>query len=87
MESPRSLGVISATDRPFWLGADPVVDAVLESARVVDPDLEPMYLKNRPAVTVPSLEPNYNALSGSAPSPGSARRIRHLVVLPGGREE
>jgi hypothetical protein len=87
MESPRSLGVISAAGRPFWLGADPVVDAVLESVRVVDPDLEPMYLKNRPAVAVPSLEPTYSALSGSAPALGSARRIRHLLVLPGGREE
>jgi hypothetical protein len=87
VESPRSLGVISAAGRPFWLGADPVVDAVLESVRVVDPDLEPMYLKNRPAVTVPSLEPSYNALSGSEPPLGSARRIRHLLVLPGGREE
>jgi hypothetical protein len=87
VESPRSLGVISAAGRPFWLGADPVVDAVLESVRVVDPDLEPMYLKNRPAVTVPSLEPSYSALSNSEPSLGSARRIRHLLVLPGGREE
>jgi hypothetical protein len=85
IESPRSLGVISAAGRPFWLGADPVVDAVLESVRVVDPDLEPMYLKNRPAVTVPSLEPSYSALS--EPSLGSARRIRHLLVLPGGRDE
>lgn len=87
VESPRSLGVISAAGRPFWLGADPVVDAVLDSARVVDPDLEPMYLKNRPAVTVPSLEPSYSALSGPEPSLGAARRIRHLLVLPGGREE
>jgi hypothetical protein len=87
VESPRSLGAISAVGRPFWLGADPVVDAVLESVRVVDPDLEPMYLKNRPAVTVPSLEPSYSALSNSEPSLGSARRIRHLLVLPGGRDE
>jgi hypothetical protein len=87
VESPRSLGVISAVGRPFWLGADPVVDAVLESVRVVDPDLEPMYLKNRPAVTVPSLEPSYSALSNSETSLGSARRIRHLLVLPGGRDE
>lgn len=87
IESPRSLGVISTAGRPFWLGADPVVDAVLESVRVVDPDLEPMYLKNRPAVTVPSLEPSYSALSDSEPPLGSARRIRHLLVLPGGRDE
>jgi hypothetical protein len=86
VESPRSLGVISPTDKPFWLGADPVVDAVLESVRVVDPDLEPMYLKNRPAVAVPSLEPSYAALSGSDSPTSSARRIRHLVLLPGGRE-
>lgn len=87
VENPRSLGVLSSVDRPFWLGSDPLTDASIESVRVVDPDLEPMFLKNRPAVTVPSLAPSDSALSGE-PSPlDGARRIRHLFVLEGGREE
>ena len=85
-ENPRCLGVMSPVEKPFWLGADPVVEAEIETVRVVDPDREPMFLKNRPAIAVPSLAP------GDFPSPigksaGGARRIRHLVVLDGGREE
>ena len=84
-ENPRCLGVMSAVEKPFWLGADPIVEAEIETVRVVDPDREPMFLKNRPAIAVPSLAP------GDFPSPigqsaGGARRIRHLVVLDGGRE-
>lgn len=84
-ENPRCLGVMSAVEKPFWLGADPIVEAEIETVRVVDPDREPMFLKNRPAIEVPSLAP------GDFPSPigqsaGGARRIRHLVVLDGGRE-
>ena len=26
IENPRCLGVISAAERPFWLGADPITD-------------------------------------------------------------
>ena len=86
VDSPRCLGAMSAAQKPFWLGADPIVEARVESVRVVDPDREPMFLKNRPAIEVPSLAP------GDFPSPigqsaGGARRIRHLVVLDGGREE
>ncbi|MBA3446536.1 MAG: PAS domain-containing protein [Pseudaminobacter sp.] len=83
-ENPRALGVISAGEKPFWLGADPIGDAAIESVRVVDPDREPMFLKNRPAVTVPSLAPSDDAITGSPI--GAARRIRHLLVLPGGRD-
>lgn len=87
IENPRSLGVLSSVDRPFWLGSDPLTDASIESVRVVDPDVEPVFLRNRPAVTVPSLAPSDAALQGD-PSPlDGARRIRHLFVLEGGREE
>ena len=55
IENPRSLGAITASQRPFWLGADPIVEAFIETVRVVDPDCEPMFLKNRPAVSVASL--------------------------------
>ncbi len=47
-DSPRCLGLITACERAFWLGADPVVDAHVQSVRVVDPDRDPLFLKNRP---------------------------------------
>ncbi len=87
VENPRSLGVLSSLERPFWLGSDPIVDASIDSVRVVDPDIEPMFLRNRSAVTVPSLAPSDSALAGDANPLNGARRIRHLFVLEGGREE
>ena len=85
VDSPRCLGAMSAARKPFWLGADPIVEAQVESVRVVDPDREPMFLKNRPAIDVPALSPS------ELPSPegdrrkAGSRRIRHLLVFDGGR--
>ncbi|MER8825758.1 PAS domain-containing protein [Mesorhizobium sp. M0938] len=87
VENPRCLGVISAAEKPFWLGADPIADALIDSIRVVDPENEPMLLKNRPAIDVPSLVPSELDPPETISALGQARRIRHLVVFDGGREE
>lgn len=86
VENPRAMGVISSAEKPFWLGADPISDALIDSVRVVDPDREPMFLKMRPAMSVPPLVPSERTLARPVDLDG-ARRIRHLVVLPGGREK
>ncbi len=87
VESPRCLGVISAVEKPFWLGADPITDAVIDAIRVVDPDKDPMFLKNRPEIQVPSLVPAELDAPETISALGRSRRIRHLVVFDGGREE
>ena len=87
VENPRCLGAMSSGQKPFWLGADPIVEAQVESVRVIDPDREPMFLNNRPAIDVPALSPNELPPSGDRRRPGGSRRIRHLVVLDGGRDE
>ncbi len=87
VESPRCLGIMTAAEKPFWLGADPVTDAVIDSIRVVDPDKEPMLLKNRPAIPVPPLAPSGIGAPSTISEFSRARRIRHLLVLDGGREE
>lgn len=84
-ESPRCMGIVSAGARPFWLGADPVREAQIEAVRVVDPDREPVFLRNRAPISVPGLVPTVSALRQTGTAPGSGRRIRHLVVLDGGR--
>lgn len=84
IDSPRCLGAMSAEEKPFWLGADPIVEAQVESVRVVDPDREPMFLKNRPAIDVPALSPSELPSGGDVGTAGS-RRIRHLLVFDGGR--
>lgn len=84
-DQARSMGILTAAERPFWLGVDPVVEARIDSVRVVDADREPMFLKNRPSIPVPDLVPGDGNLAGTATVSGSGRRIRHLVVLDGGR--
>jgi hypothetical protein len=86
-EHPRCLGLISAAEKPFWLGADPITDALIDSIRVIDPDREPMFLANRPAISVPSLAPSELDTPETMSEYGRIRRIRHLVVLDGGRDE
>ena len=73
VENPRCLGAATACERPFWLGADPIVEAQIDSVRVIDPDREPMFLSNRPAIAVPSLAPAQSALAKEpAAAAGSA---------------
>jgi hypothetical protein len=86
-DHPRCLGLISAAEKPFWLGADPITDALIDSIRVIDPDREPLFLANRPAISVPSLAPSELEAPETMTEYGRIRRIRHLVVLDGGREE
>lgn len=85
-ESQRSLGILSPVEKPFWLGANPVIEARIGSIRVVDPDKEPLFLANRPAIAVPDLAPaRLGAIGDMTDVSRPGRRIRHLVVLEGGR--
>ena len=86
-EHPRCLGVVNAAEKPFWLGADPITDAVIESIRVIDPDKEAAALNSRAAISAPSLAPTELEHANPTGAFGGARRVRHLVVLEGGREE
>lgn len=87
VENPRCLGVITPAEKPFWLGADPICDALIDTIRNIDPEKEPVFLANRPAISVPSLAPTELEPPQTISALGRARRIRHLVVLDGGREE
>lgn len=81
-ESKRSLGVVTACDHPYWLGADPVVDAEITGIQVIDPDQTPLMLKNRPPIEVP---PPLSAENVPSLRPlQTPRRVRHLLVLEGG---
>lgn len=82
-EAPRCLGVSSSAEKPFWLGADLLVSAQIDGIRMIDPDREADNL-HRAAVAAPTLVPDETVL-GIEPS--GARRVRHLLVLEGGREE
>lgn len=87
VESPRGLGIVSTAVKPFWLGADPVVDARIDSVRVVDPDRELVFLGNRPEIHLGDTMADYRPVVERRRQADSGRRIRHLVVLEGGRED
>ena len=82
-ENPRCLGVLSPAHKPFWLGSHPIADAKIGSVRVFDADRDPLFLKNRPAVPVPPMV--RPPVQKSDCLLNNARRIRHLLVLDGGR--
>lgn len=78
---PRCLGLVTASEAPFWLGSDPVVENIAESVRAVDPEEAVLHARNRPAIPVPSLVPSDRDVVATA----QGRRVRHLTVLDGGR--
>lgn len=81
----RCLGIATPSASVYWLGSDPIMQNSIESVRVVDPDREPMFLKNRPAVSVPPLAPADEEVTTLARE-GRARRVGHLMVFDGGRD-
>lgn len=84
-ESFRCLGISTACEYTYWLGAFPVIDAEISSVRVVDPDRWPLFLKNRPALKVPPAPPRPNTpLQPALEQPPNKRRVRHLIVMDGG---
>ncbi|TKT79191.1 PAS domain-containing protein [Aquamicrobium sp. LC103] len=85
--SPRLLGAITPASKPFWLGADPIVENRIDTLRVVDPEREQVFLGSRASIKVPSIAPGAGSMlrDGGAPGEGG-RRIRHLIVFDGGRE-
>lgn len=83
----RCLGIVSAIHKPYWMGADPIADATIDAVRVADPDQEAKKVGTRPSVSSPSLAPTSAALFPGRESGSHGRRIRHLVVLDGGRSK
>lgn len=81
----RALGVIVALTKPYWLGALPVTENSINELRVIEPDLERKLLSSRPIINGPSIIPDYAELSDH--DGGSGRRIKHLVVFEGGRDD
>lgn len=85
--SRRALGSLLPFEKPFWLGAEPILECRVTSLRVIDPDREPAFLENRPAMPVPPLAPDGGSLADNLIEPGRGRRFRHLVVFDGGRAD
>ncbi len=86
-ESDRIFGGIFPKEKPYWLGADIIIDCKVTSVRVVNPDKESLFLSNRPSVPVPSMRPTLAELQSREYDSSSARigkRKGHLTVIDGG---
>lgn len=75
---PRAIGLATPLDRPFWMGAHPIADLELDSARLIDPGASPNldFGPQAPSLAPETIEPADR---------DRTRRVRHLVVLDGGR--
>lgn len=82
-EHPRCLGMVTAAAKPYWLGADPIVELRIDGVRFIDPDREP-FLADKTSDAAPLFGNNGRNAAGPG---GHGRQIRHLMVLDGGRRK
>jgi hypothetical protein len=83
----RLLGSAFAIEPPYWLGAHPLVRCQLQSIRIVDPDRNPLLLKNRPAVELSERRPALGRAHVAGRPTNGYRRIGHLAVFDGGKQQ
>jgi hypothetical protein len=83
-ENRRALGIVSSETKPYWLGADPVTEASVETVRFIDPNRESASQANRPSPSPHFFSPRFTEVLPSEDQ-HEVRRIRHLLVLRGGR--
>lgn len=81
----RSLGAVTAATQPYWLGAVPITENRIASLRIIDPEQERLLQSQRPVISGPSIIPDDAAITGTKLDNG--RRIKHLVVFEGGRDD
>lgn len=80
----RALGVIVPMARPYWLGATPIEENHIVSLRIAEPENERQLLSGRHIISGPSIMPADTEITLYGTENG--RRIRHLVVIDGGRD-
>lgn len=85
VQERRLLGAMFPMDRPYWLGAYPIVECALKTVRVIDANRSPLLLKNRPPLDLAERTPHAAALQPSARPVSGYRRVGHLAVFDGGK--
>lgn len=78
----RILGSFAPLERPFWLGADPVISHRIASLRLIWPDQSPSFLRRK---TDRSSEIRIAAAPTLQPVK-TGRRRGHLYVVDGGKD-
>lgn len=83
-ESARGLGLITACERAYWLGAHPIVDASISSARYFDPARETLAIGGHRPIILDDRQ-NASEMDLATAPVRNARRVGHLLVMDGGR--
>ncbi|MFB2553268.1 PAS domain-containing protein [Ensifer soli] len=84
-EIDRIIGAIAPLSRPGWLHATAIAYLDLAGLRAIDIDKTEPFLQNRPEIVLPPPAP-----ARPAPEPlfgGTIRRVLHLRVFEGGRQD
>jgi len=84
-EERRLLGSSFAVERPYWLGAHPITGCNLGNVRIIDPNRDPIFLKNRPAIDLTKRRSVGSTYASESRPTGGYRRFGHLAVLDGGK--
>lgn len=79
----RLLGMLSVFDPPFWIGHDHLSGLSTRGLRFLDTARDPLFLANRPEVTLPD-SPHLAAAQNRT---RRERKVGHLIVLEGGRQD
>jgi hypothetical protein len=79
-ESSRAMGSLCPAEKPYWLGAEPIVQCEIDGVRMIDPDRVSRLGDGKIQVAAPPLAPGQTSMEDTP-----TRRFRHLVVIDGGR--
>jgi hypothetical protein len=89
--SQRIFGAIFSREKPYWLGADIIVNCKVTSVQVVDPDKDFPSLAVRPSVPVPPIRPSLIDLQRQVDLDNQpisiGKRMGHLRLINGGLSE
>lgn len=79
----RIIGALAPLSRPTWIGVTPVNYLELQGIRMLDIAKTNLFLQNRPEVRLPSPPKSTVEVRVS----NAIRRVLHLQVLEGGRQD
>lgn len=79
----RLIGLLSVFDPPYWIGHDPITGFSTTGIRFLDQSREPLFLANRPEISLPAAAMAQKSQQTNA----QQRKVAHLIVLDGGRHD
>lgn len=87
-EHTRILGCYAPLKAPYWFGMHPVIRQPVQSLRLIWPDERPSFLLTAEEAASAPVLPEPVAIMRAGPAAvGGGRRVGHLRVIEGGRQE